>query len=112
MNRAWRDCVGGTLEWAALDMVRVDTPGLHQYLLELAERCPSLQERVESELMSFRLILSEHLENFEVHLSTGGREDGYNHTSDTFVSTGEKRDVWDRISARQLRRHRRASVSA
>ena len=42
VNRAWRDCVGNTLEWAALDMVRVDTPGSVRYLLIHNKVQPSL----------------------------------------------------------------------
>ena len=102
VNRAWKDCVGGTLEWVALDIVQVDSPCLHLYLLKRGERCPSLRERVESEFMSFKLFFSERLENFEVHAMTGSGEDGDNHPSDTSVSSGEKRDVWDRRSARKL----------
>ena len=44
VNRAWRDCVGSTLEWAALDMmVRVGTPDSVRYLLNHNKLKYSLQ---------------------------------------------------------------------
>lgn len=59
MNRAWRGKVGTSLEWAALEIVRVDAPGLIRYLERRGERRPSLQERVESELNSLDVLLCE-----------------------------------------------------
>ena len=44
VNRAWRDRVGTTVEWTALEVVRVDAPGYLRYLAEHGERRPSLQE--------------------------------------------------------------------
>lgn len=61
VNRAWREKVAGSLEWAALEIVRVDTPGLTRYLMERRERRPSLRERVEDELRSISVLLSENL---------------------------------------------------
>lgn len=51
-----------TIEWSALELVRVDTPGYLRYLAERGERRPTLQERVESEVWAFKLLLAEHLE--------------------------------------------------
>ena len=60
VNRAWREQVSTTVEWAALEMVRVDTPGFLRNLAERGERRPSLQKRVENEVEAFKLLLSEH----------------------------------------------------
>ena len=65
MNRAWKEQVGSSLEWAALEMVKVDTPGLIRYLKETGELRPSLRERVESELNSFAVLLCEQLSEFD-----------------------------------------------
>lgn len=43
VNKAWREKVSTTVEWAALDMVRVDTPGLLQFLADRGEHRPSLR---------------------------------------------------------------------
>ena len=64
VNRAWRGKVAGTLEWAALDMVRIDTPGLTWYLEERQERRPSIRERVEDELRAISVLLSENVAEF------------------------------------------------
>ena len=64
VNRAWRGKVGTTLESAALEMVRVDTPGFLQFLADRRERRPSLREWVESELESFAVLLTERLADF------------------------------------------------
>lgn len=64
VNRAWRESVAQSLEWAALEMVRVDTPGFVQYLEERHEQRPSLRERVEDELRSISKLLSERLVDF------------------------------------------------
>lgn len=64
MNRAWRRKVGTTLEWAALEMVQIDAPGLIRFLENRGERHPSLWERVESELNSFAMLLVERLSDF------------------------------------------------
>ena len=64
VNRAWKGKVGTTLEWSALEMVRLDSPG---YLRVLASRRvprPSLRERVESERTSFSILLAERLVDF------------------------------------------------
>ena len=64
VNRAWKRNVGSSLEWAALEMVRVDTPGLICYLRKTGELRPSLRERVESELTSLEALLCEQLSDF------------------------------------------------
>lgn len=61
VNRAWREKVGNTLEWAALEFVRIDAPGFQRLLESCGERRPSLRERVESELGSFTVLLAESL---------------------------------------------------
>jgi hypothetical protein len=50
VSRAWKKSVAITLEWAVLEVVRVDAPGYLRYLRERCECRPSLQERVEDEL--------------------------------------------------------------
>jgi hypothetical protein len=52
------------MEWAALEMVRVDTPGFLQFLADRCEPRPSLRERVERELESFTVLLAERLVSF------------------------------------------------
>jgi hypothetical protein len=64
VNRAWRRKVGTSLEWAALEIVRIDTPGLFRYLEKRGERRPSLRERVESELTSLAVLLCEQPSDF------------------------------------------------
>lgn len=64
VNKAWKRKVGDSLEWAALDIVKVDTPGLIRYLKKTGELRPSLRERVESELDSLAVLLCEHLSDF------------------------------------------------
>jgi hypothetical protein len=61
VNKAWKRSVGTSLEWAALEMVRVDSPGFLRYLQERRERRPSLLERVESERRSIAMLLAERL---------------------------------------------------
>ena len=63
VNKAWKRKVGDSLEWAALEIVRVDTPGLIRYLKRTGELRPSLRERVESELDSLAVLLCEQLSN-------------------------------------------------
>lgn len=58
VSRAWREGVGTTLEWVALDMVRVDTPGYVRYLVEHHEHLPPLRDRVKSELESIKLLFA------------------------------------------------------
>ena len=53
--------MSNSLEWAALEMVRVDSPGFLRYLRERRERRPSLQERVESERKLIAVLLAENL---------------------------------------------------
>lgn len=64
VNRSWKREVGTTLEWAALEMVRIDAPGLTRFLERCGERRPSLRDRVESELSSFAVLLAERLSDF------------------------------------------------
>ena len=61
VNRAWKEKVGTTVEWAALEMVRIDSPGLLQYLAIRHELRPSLRERVEDELRALTVLLAERL---------------------------------------------------
>lgn len=61
VNKAWKRSVSNSLEWAALEMVRVDSPGFLRYLRERRERRPSLQERVESERRLIAVLLAENL---------------------------------------------------
>lgn len=64
MNRAWREKVGTTVEWAALEMVQVDSPGFLQFIADRCEPRPSLRERVECELESFTMLLAERLVSY------------------------------------------------
>ena len=64
VNRSWRENVAKSLEWAALEVVRIDTPGLIRYLEDRQECHPSLRERVEAELLSISVLLSEDLMDF------------------------------------------------
>lgn len=64
VNRAWRESVGRSLEWVALEFVRVDTPGLIRYLEERGECRPPLRERVEDELRSILVLMSENVADF------------------------------------------------
>ena len=64
VNKAWKGRVGSSLEWAALEMVRVDSPGFMHYLAKNGENRPSLRDRVESEARSFELLLCERLSDF------------------------------------------------
>lgn len=64
VSRAWRESVSMTLEWTTLEFVRIDTLGYTQYLENRGEKRPSLQERVEDELVSLQRLLSERLLDF------------------------------------------------
>lgn len=64
VSRAWKESVATTLEWAALEVVRVDSPGYIRYLRGRGERRSSLQERVKDELRAISVLLSERLEDF------------------------------------------------
>ena len=64
LNRAWKKKVGTTLEWAALEFVRIDSPGFLRLLEKRGEHRPSLRERVESELDSPVVLLAENLSEF------------------------------------------------
>lgn len=61
VNKAWKRSVSNSLEWAALEMVRVDSPGYLRYLRERRERRPSLLERVESEKRLIAVLLAENV---------------------------------------------------
>ena len=52
------------MEWSALEVVRVDSHGYLRYLGNRCERRPSLQERVEDELKSISVLLSEQLADY------------------------------------------------
>ena len=64
VNRAWKKKVGTTLEWAALEFVRIDSPGYLRFLRNRGERRPPLRERVERELQSLIVLLAEDLWDF------------------------------------------------
>ena len=64
VNRSWRENVAKSLEWAALEIVRIDAPGLVRYLENRRECLPSLRERVEAELRSIVVMLSEDLADY------------------------------------------------
>lgn len=64
VKRAWKRKVGTTVEWAALEMVRVDLPGFLRSLAARREPRPSLRERVKNELTAFSVLLAEHLVDF------------------------------------------------
>ena len=64
VNRAWRERVGSSVEWAALEVVRLNSPGYLRLLAERGERRPSMQERVEGEIRMLTILLSERLESF------------------------------------------------
>jgi len=74
VSRAWKEGVGTTREWAALEMVRLDRPGLAQYLVDHCECRPSLRDLVESEMESINFLLSECLEDFSVQSEVGSVE--------------------------------------
>lgn len=64
VNRAWKEKVATTKEWAALEMVRVDSPGFLLYIAARREPRPSLRERVENELSALSILLAEDLVSF------------------------------------------------
>ena len=64
VSRSWKEKVGTTVEWAALEMVRVDSPGYLQYLSARHESRPPLRERVEDELAALSVLLAEHLVDY------------------------------------------------
>lgn len=64
VSRSWKEKVGTSMEWAALEVVRLDSPGYLRYLAERRERRPSMQERVETEMSALRVLLSERLDSF------------------------------------------------
>ena len=68
VNRAWKNKVGTTLEWVALEFVRIDSPGFLRLLEKRGERRPSLRERVEKELDSLDVILAEDLSEFSLQV--------------------------------------------
>ena len=68
VSHAWKRSVSLTLQWAALEMVRIDSPGYLRFLRERGERRPSLQDRVEDEMRSLSVLLSEHLADFSLQL--------------------------------------------
>ena len=83
VNQAWRGKVAETLEWSALEVVRVDSPGLRLYLERLMERLPPLRERVEDELRAISLLLCESLADFtsqshslQARVDSGRRDGG------------------------------------
>ena len=64
VNHAWKESVARLVEWTALEVVRVDTTGMIRYLEERRECLPPLRERVEDELRSISMLLSDTLEDF------------------------------------------------
>ena len=95
VNKAWREKVGGTVEWAALEMVRVDSPG---FLKQIAERCeprPSLRERVEWELEAFIVLLSERIVDYSEQMELSqSRVESFNPVE----GEGERRAVRRSVS--------------
>ena len=88
VSRAWKRSVSNTLEWSALEVVRVDSHGYLRYLGNRHERRPSLQERVEDELRSISFLLSEQLADYTLRpegdwLSVNVREFGDDSESST-----------------------------
>ena len=71
VSHAWRKGVGETREWAALEMARLDSPGLIRYLAAHCEVLPPLRDRVESELRAISFLLTECLEDIPVHSEVG-----------------------------------------
>lgn len=71
LNRAWRDYLGTTLEWTALEFTRMDTPGYarfiarHQQTTGQQLRYSTQGERFKMEIGHFRAVLEEPL--FPVH---------------------------------------------
>lgn len=72
VNKVWREKVNLTLEWSALELVRVDSMGFLRLISERGERRPPLRERVESELKFLALLLDEDLEKFAAESSRTG----------------------------------------
>ena len=64
VNKAWKGKVGSTLEWSAMEMVRLDSPGYLRVLASKRIPRPSLRERVESERAAFLVLLGERLVDF------------------------------------------------
>lgn len=91
VNRAWRGKVAGSLEWAALEVVRVDTPGLTRYLEERQERRPPLRERVEDELRAITVLFSKNLAELSSQSAFLRVEIGASRTdAGTCSSTGDR----------------------
>ena len=74
VSRAWKRRVGATREWAALEMVRLDSPGLIRYLSARCEARPSLRDAVACELRSINFLLAECLEDFSAQSEVGSAE--------------------------------------
>lgn len=72
VSRAWRESVARSTEWAALEVVRVDTSGLNMYLEKRRERRPPLQERVEDKLRFLSVLLLENL--MDLSSESAGRQ--------------------------------------
>lgn len=64
VNRAWKRKIGTTVEWSALEMVRIDSPGFLRFLAANRVPRPSLSERVENERAAISILLAEHLVDF------------------------------------------------
>lgn len=91
VSKAWKESVGTTLEWTALEVVRVDTPGYIQYLRGRGERRASLRERVKDELRAITRLLSERLEDYvlrseRIRVTQGGFGEGRRDWSSTGTS--------------------------
>ena len=76
------------MEWAALEIVRVDAPGLTRYLEQRHERRPPLRERVEDELRAITVLISENLAELSSQ-DVGRNEAGA-------CSSAEDKDEFDR----------------
>lgn len=87
VNRAWKEKVATTVEWAALEMVRVDSPGFLQLIAACRKPRPSIRERVEIEISAFTVLLAEPLVNIS------GRSESVQLIAEN-IGPGEDRRRW------------------
>lgn len=90
VSRAWKKNVAVTLEWAALEVVRIDSPGYLRFLRDRRERRPSLQERVEDEVRSITVLLSESLVEYSPKSETiRSTTTGHEYDGEDLISAGD-----------------------